>query len=283
MTARRIFPLWYLVCLPAVATRCFGSNYQNQDRWVLANSPPSGQYASNGRKLYYVDLAANEPECHSNTVRLERAGWDGLCIEANPTITPRIRAGRNCTLVEAPIAANEREVIFMLVGEVGGIVDRHMDHLSTKKTRSHLTMKSRRFEEVLESVGAPRVIDYLSLDVEGAENEVLSNSFPFDRYIFLLMTIEQPPPPLNARLLAQGYLWVKNVHDAETFYVHQMHPNAKQLGASNSSFRQVPAKCNAMRANATAKRRGVSVDNLAGLGYSRMHKFGQCDWVDYDV
>jgi hypothetical protein len=97
------------------------------------------------------------------------------------------------------------------------------------------------------------------------------------------MTIEQPPPPLNARLLAQGYLWVKNVHDAETFFVHPLHPNAKQLGASNSTFRQVLAKCNAMRANATAKRRGVSVDNLAGLGYSRMHKFGRCDWVDYDV
>jgi hypothetical protein len=250
MTERRFSPLWYLVCLPAVATRCFGSNYQNQDRWVLANSPPSGQYASNGRKLYYVDLAANEPECHSNTVRLERVGWDGLCIEANPTITPRIRATRNCTLVEAPIAANEREVTFMLVGEVGGIVDRHMDHLSTKKTRSHLTMKSRRFEEVLESVGAPRVIDYLSLDVEGAENEVLSSSFPFDRYIFLLMTIEQPPPPLNARLLAQGYLWVKNVHDAETFFV-----TASQREAARRQQQHFPPSARQVQRNA-GKRHG---------------------------
>lgn len=38
-----------------------------------------------GNKGYFVDLAANDAMEFSNTLALERAGWDGLCIEPNPT------------------------------------------------------------------------------------------------------------------------------------------------------------------------------------------------------
>jgi len=265
---------------------CYGSNAMySQDRWVLANSEPSGKYHPSSRphhRLFYLDLAANEPECHSNTVRLERADWAGVCVEPNPQITPRLRARRNCTLVEAPIAATEREVTFLPIGEIGGIVGQHMNHASNAKNLRGITMKTRRLEDVLDSVGAPRHIDYFSLDVEGAEDEVLSDSFPFGRYKFLLLTVEQPPPPLNARLFAHGYLWVMNRHDAESFYVHPLHPKATQLGAQNSSFRQVPAKCNDERKKATAKRRGVGVDDLIALGYSGKNRYGRCDWTDYE-
>ena len=47
-----------------------------------------------------------------------------------------------------------------------------------------------------EKANAPKVIDYLSLDVEGAELEVLKN-FPFKKYKFLSMKIERPSKELN--------------------------------------------------------------------------------------
>ena len=86
-------------------------------------------------------------------------GWD--LHRAQPADHPATtRSGRNCTS--------------------------HMDissDVKNGKTLKGLTLKTRRLEEVLDSVGAPRHIDYFSLDVEGAEEEVLSESFPFGRYI----------------------------------------------------------------------------------------------------
>ena len=36
---------------------------------------------------FFVDLAANEPVCLSNTRALERDyGWEGICIDANPDL-----------------------------------------------------------------------------------------------------------------------------------------------------------------------------------------------------
>ena len=43
--------------------------------------------------------------------------------------------------------------------------------------------------DVLQAHQAPRIIDYLSLDVEGGELQVLKD-FPFERYVFRVMTIE---------------------------------------------------------------------------------------------
>lgn len=37
-----------------------------------------------GETGYFVDLASNDAKEFSNTLALERAGWDGLCIEPNP-------------------------------------------------------------------------------------------------------------------------------------------------------------------------------------------------------
>jgi hypothetical protein len=43
--------------------------------------------------------------------------------------------------------------------------------------------------DILERNDAPREIDYLSLDIEGGEYEVL-RVFPFDKWMFRCMTIE---------------------------------------------------------------------------------------------
>lgn len=46
-------------------------------------------------------------------------------------------------------------------------------------------------EEVLDRFDAPSVIDYLSLNVEGAETYVMAG-FPFHKYMFKVMTVERP-------------------------------------------------------------------------------------------
>ena len=66
---------------------------------------------------------------------------------------------------------------------------------------------------------APKTIEYLSLDVEGAETAVLKY-FPFNKYKFLAMTIERPTKELNATLFKNDYTFVKN-YKVDTFYIHK--------------------------------------------------------------
>lgn len=46
-----------------------------QDQIILDLLGPNG---------YFIDLAANDAKVLSNTLLLERHGWNGLCVEPNP-------------------------------------------------------------------------------------------------------------------------------------------------------------------------------------------------------
>ena len=139
-------------------------------------------------------------------VLLERKhGWRGLCIEANAGLAARLRSERACTVVEAPVASSTRLVPFLPKGATGGITGRNMDNEDASPSDKALVrLKARRLVDVLREAHAPRVIGYFSLDIEGAEDEALCADFPFSEFIFLLVTIERPPPSVNRRLFTHG-------------------------------------------------------------------------------
>ena len=94
-------------------------------------------------------------------------------------------------------------------------------HLNNLEIFSHAISQS--------FVNSPKIIDYLSLDVEGAETRILER-FPFDKYTFLTLTIERPTLKLEKLLFQNGYVFVKkskkNGKDTfDSFYVHKSIPN----------------------------------------------------------
>ena len=190
---------------------------------------------------FYVDLAANHPTQDSSTHELEQRGWHGLCIEPNPEYVALLKVQRNCTTIPTAIDSHERDVNFEFAGTMGGIEDARFDNRAGTKGRMVSRLRTRRLQDVLREANAPHVIDFLSLDVEGAESAVLSPSFPWGQYTFLTISIERAPPDLNARLFAHGYLFVKQLR-ADTMYVHSTHPRAA-IVAANLSFVQGAAKC----------------------------------------
>jgi hypothetical protein len=73
--------------------------------------------------------------------------------------------------------------------------------------------------DIFEKFHVPAVIDYISLDIEGAEDVVMS-SFPFARYRFNLMSVERPSPALSNLLLSQGYQLLTAIKYVDTIWAH---------------------------------------------------------------
>jgi len=186
---------------------------------------------------YFVDLAANDPFQLSNTATLERSfGWKGLCIETLPKKVKALREKRSCQVVDAVVGTGA-PVLFRQFSTnastmphfrwIHGLSHAIKEPLRAGLTVNHTCITDRRCytSEQLTRVGvrvdevytptvplatllrqhaAPRVIDYLSLDVEGAEDDVLLQ-FPFDEYLFRVMSIERPSDMLKKVLTERGY------------------------------------------------------------------------------
>jgi hypothetical protein len=91
---------------------------------------------------------------------------------------------------------------------------------SSKTTTLKLTTAT--LEDILIQFQAPTVIDYISLDVEGAEDMVLEH-FPFDRYRIKVWTIEKPSKQLALLLESHDYVFLKKLRRSvgETLWIHR--------------------------------------------------------------
>ena len=174
---------------------------------------------------YFVDLAANDATVLSNSFSLERNhGWNGLCLEANPKYWSRL-AYRQCIVVGAIVGSKRMEEIQFNFGKresmqvpvgvpemddkgtLGGIVDEKFDNRNPNENRNVIAKRyTVTLAEIFERHHVPKVIDYFSLDVEGAESFIMS-TFPFDHYVFRVLTVERPKPDLKQLLLSKGYIY----------------------------------------------------------------------------
>jgi len=195
---------------------------KGQDLWVI------DEVFKHKRDGYFVDLAATDGLLINNTLVLERdLGWSGICIEANPDYFEALQNNRSCHTIQACVDDLPDKLITFRTdnGDLGGIVDEDTDNsyairaeelqdLNTKL----ITLRTRTLADILAECNAPPILDYLSLDVEGAETRILS-TFPFDRYTFRTLTIERPTPELEQRLFDNDYLFIRR-QQFDTFYIH---------------------------------------------------------------
>lgn len=155
---------------------------------------------------YFVDLAANDATHLSNTYVLEtRFHWKGLCIEPNPQYWENLVFRENCKIVAAVVGKEfMQQVHFRFdAGDHGGIAGSGFDNGPRFKSQSEVRYTVT-VEEILTKFDAPHHIDYLSLDVEGAE-EFIMQGFPFDKYHVSIMTTERPSNPLRELLAKNGF------------------------------------------------------------------------------
>ena len=155
----------------------------------------------------------------SNTYFVEKyLGWKGICVEANNALFKELIKNRACICENVCVDGKRGKVRFVNDGLFGGIIDKDTDNRD-KKNEDFVEKTTVTLIDVLEKYNAPKVIDFFSLDVEGAETRIMKD-FPFDRYIFLSACIERPGRLLHKIFKENKYILV-NLNAVDSLYVHK--------------------------------------------------------------
>jgi FkbM family methyltransferase len=159
-----------------------------QDLFVLSET----DFKKNG---YFVEFGATNGVALSNTLLLEKDfGWNGILAEPASCWHEALRRNRSvnidtsCVWRESNLMLefNEADSAELSTIHLYSDADRHKEERSRGRRYKVATIS---LVDLLEKFGAPRKIDYLSIDTEGSEFEILSN-FDFDKYEFKIITCE---------------------------------------------------------------------------------------------
>ncbi|RDV26573.1 FkbM family methyltransferase [Alteromonas aestuariivivens] len=161
-----------------------------QDLWVLEKH----KFKRDG---FFIEFGATDGILLSNTYVLEKYfGWAGLCAEPNPRFFEQLKVNRSCTVSEECIAATSGETVeFIFADEYGGMAA-YADsdgHAAKRKAyqsiNDKVSLSTISLADFLKKYEAPREIDYLSIDTEGSEYDILRD-FPFDEWDIKCLSVE---------------------------------------------------------------------------------------------
>ncbi len=125
-------------------------------------------------KGYFVEVGANEPRVRSQTWHLEQAGWNGLLIEPQPDLAQQLRAQRAAKVFAVACSGPEHEGGTLPLHVAGPLSSLDRSGMAPGATPEQvIEVPIRTVDSVLAEAQAPRNFDFLSIDVEGHEIEVL--------------------------------------------------------------------------------------------------------------
>jgi len=132
------------------------------------------------RDGFYIDIGSGHPVYDNMSFAFYLRGWRGITVEPNPWLSQLTRAIRpRDRHIEAAVGAAPGETTFFLVDEYHGLSTTIADHARAaqrqfgKGARS-LTVPVVTLAELCRAY-APASFDFLKVDVEGAETDVLLN------------------------------------------------------------------------------------------------------------
>jgi FkbM family methyltransferase len=166
---------------------------------------------------YFIEVGAYNGVDLSNTYLLEKQlDWKGICIEPLPAMFTLLQQNRSCICVKtAAYSKSGLEFEFIDSEMLSGIVqniDKHTYVLKDNKIK----VQTKTLTEIMDEHHAPLFIEYLSIDTEGSELEVL-RGIDWDRYSFGYINIEhnyvEPRRTEMRRFLEErGYTYLRENH-----------------------------------------------------------------------
>ena len=174
---------------------------------------------------FYVDVGANDPDIDSITRHFYERGWNGINVEPLASNFARLKKRRPRDInLQVAVGDAEGEITFYEVGKWHGysttdaeIADQHRrDGLKVVEHRTPL----RRLAAILDEYAPGQEIDFLSIDVEGAEPAVLAGA-DFHRHRPKIIVAESRLP-VTVNMVDRFF----DVPDRAADYAKQLRPYA---------------------------------------------------------
>jgi FkbM family methyltransferase len=181
------------------------------------------------REGFFVEFGATDGINLSNTYILEKNfGWKGILAEPCKKYHQDLLNNRNCSIDLRCVYKNSREHIVFKeanIGELSTIYNYANNDLHKDKRADAIEylVETVSLEDLLDKYKSPKYIDYLSIDTEGSEYDILS-SFNFDTYKFGVITVEHNytinREKINKLLESQGYKRIlTSISDCDDWYI----------------------------------------------------------------
>jgi len=163
---------------------------------------------------YFVEFGATNGVDLSNTYLLEtKFGWTGILAEPAKVWAEDLAKNRKCHIDYDCVWSTTGEVLefnevnaaeLSTISTFSGVDE----HAKTRTSGTKYPVTTISLLDLLKKYNAPKEIDYLSIDTEGSEFEIL-NAFDFNAYQFRIITCEHNFTPMREKiydlLTSKGY------------------------------------------------------------------------------
>jgi FkbM family methyltransferase len=193
---------------------------------------------------FFVEFGATNGVDGSNSWLFEKAfGWNGIVAEPGRGWHYSLSSNRNCTIVKDCVWSESGKRLEFVQAQDAGLStltsyannDRHSIRRSNGKTYFVQTVS---LHDMLVRTNAPIKIDYLSIDTEGSEFDILS-CFPFSNWDISIITVEHnfrnDRAALQELIQRHGFVRVlSHLSKFDDWYVSpQVHPRIESVFVSN--------------------------------------------------
>jgi FkbM family methyltransferase len=250
--------------------------YRSQfgEDWVL------DEFFGHRTSGFYVEVGAYNGVDISNTYFFEKRGWGGVLIEASPPVAAECRRNRpgsrvvNCAVVgpggppeiEFNIVQDSQSLSRIQIGAGDpnlNLVRNFTGRLDVRPVR----VPARTLDSILEEECGSRAIDFMTIDVEGYEYEVL-RGFTIERWRPTVLIVERakllPESRIMRHLHRNGYRYECTTGVNDWFVVRGGAGIADSLRYRARLLAQLYAPKRAQQVVSSA--RGTARMILAGLG-----------------
>lgn len=191
------------------------------------------RFILNKKNGFFLDIGAHDGMTGSNTYFFEKElGWQGICFEPLPHLFKQLKECRDCICINACVGALNGTVSFLHLNSVdeqlSGMCDTYdqrqlnivMNDLQVYGGNcAIMRLPCVRLNDILDLHGVTHV-DYLSLDTEGSELEILK-SIDFSKVTIDMMSVENNfhEPFIREFLETKGFIFMEHVA-VDDIYVH---------------------------------------------------------------
>ncbi len=189
------------------------------------------RYFKTQEKGHYVDVGAFDPVKYSNTNMFYLNGWSGINVEPNPEGFQRfVEQRQRDTNINCGISLSQERLTYYKFnhGAVNTFVEEQASIWNKKQgfnIEKTIDIKTISLESVLDSNWNGQDIDFMSIDVEGMDFQVLQSN-NWKKYLPEMLIVEENiyqyqnyrDSPIYQFLSTKGYvLW--NINAISIFYV----------------------------------------------------------------